>query len=77
MSAETKAALETAIASHIADECEGDIIGAWVVVTECTSLAEMDDDRSSWFTASRDMQSTFTTDGLLHAALTARETERE
>lgn len=71
MSAETKSALESAIAAHIADANEGDIIGAWVVVVETTSLAEMDDDRSSWFTVTRDMQSTFTPDGLLWSALNA------
>jgi len=69
MSAETKANLDAAIAAHIADECEGDLTGAWVVVTETTSLAEMDADKSAWFTATRDMQSNFTTDGLLYAAL--------
>jgi len=77
MSAETKAALDEAITSHIADECEGDLTGAWVVVTETTSLAEMDSDKSAWFTATRDMQSNFTTDGLLYSALRAQRSTHE
>lgn len=76
MSADTKASMERAIEAHIADANEGDIIGAWVVVVETTSLAEMDDDRSSWFTVTRDMQSTFTSNGLLWSALNTRQAKR-
>lgn len=77
MSDSTKVALAEAISAHIADESDGDITGAWVVVVETTSLADMDDDRSSWFTVTRDMQSTFTTVGLLYAALDSRSAVRE
>ncbi|ROR97802.1 hypothetical protein EDD28_2410 [Salana multivorans] len=40
VSADTKAALAEAIAAHIADECAGDTPGAWIVLTETTTLTE-------------------------------------
>ncbi|MBN8882972.1 MAG: hypothetical protein J0H73_11745 [Salana multivorans] len=47
MSADTKAALAEAIAAHIADECAGDTPGAWIVLTETTTLTEWADDTAS------------------------------
>jgi hypothetical protein len=69
MSAETKAALEAAIEAHVADECDGDLAGAWVLVTETTTLAEMDEDDSVFYITTRNNQSRFLTDGLLYTAL--------
>lgn len=69
MSAETKAALQDAIAAHVADECEGDSAGAWVVVAETTNVADIEADLSSWYIASRDYQSSIMTNGLLYSAL--------
>lgn len=69
MSADTKAALEAAIEAHIANECEGDMAGAWIVLTETTSLADIDDENSAFYLEGRVNQSRFVTDGLLYNAL--------
>lgn len=52
MSEQTRAALADAIAAHVADET-GDTPGAWLVLTETTSLAEWADDTSSMHISSR------------------------
>lgn len=63
MSAETKVALEAAIQAHVADECDGDHAGAYIVLTETTSLAEWASDVGSIFVASHG--SRFTIRGLV------------
>jgi hypothetical protein len=62
-------ALEAAIEAHVHDECDGDLTGAWVLVTETTTLADMDNNDSVFFWATREKQSSFMTDGLLSAVL--------
>lgn len=69
MSADTKAALEAAIEAHIADECDGDLAGAWIVLAETTTLADIDDETVSFYYEARTNQSRFLTDGLLYNAL--------
>lgn len=69
MSADTHAALEAAIEAHIADECDGDLTGARVLVTETTTLDDLENDDSVFYWASRNGQSAFLTDGLLTAVL--------
>ena len=72
MSEQTKTALEAAIAAHIADECDGDHSTAWVVVTDTTSLDDIDTGRSSMYICTKEMQSMYTSDGLLYNALNVR-----
>lgn len=69
MSADTKAALEQALSAHIADENDGDIATAWVIVAECASLDSLDNDESAYYVEGANAQSRFTGDGLLYAAL--------
>lgn len=69
MSESTKAALDQAIAAHVADEYDGDMVTAWVIVTETTSIEMLDEGIGSMVIASKDMQSNYLTEGLLHAAL--------
>ena len=38
MSAETKRALEDALAAHLADEKPGDMLGSWLVLTQVESM---------------------------------------
>ena len=38
MSAETKAALEAALAAHIADQCNGDLVTDWALVAATSTL---------------------------------------
>ena len=47
MSDVTKAALDAAIAAHVADEYDGDMVTAWVVVTETTTLGMLDEGEGS------------------------------
>lgn len=69
VSEQTKQALDTAIATHVADEYDGDMVTAWVVVTETTSIDMLDAGEGSMVIETRDMQSNYLTDGLLHSAL--------
>lgn len=52
MSADTKAALAEAIAAHCADEGDGEVIGAWIVLAETTSLAEWADNTAPLYVSS-------------------------
>lgn len=69
MSDATKTALHDAIADHIADEYVGDMVTAWVVVTETTTLDMLNSGEGSMVIEAKDMQSNYLTQGLLHAAL--------
>ena len=69
MSEQTKAALDAAIAAHIADECEGDHATAWVVVADTTSLDDIETGRTTLYICRPEMQSRYTSDGLLYNAL--------
>ena len=69
MSEVTKAALDAALTAHVADEYEGDMVTAWVIVTETTSLDMLDAGEGSMVIETRDMQSNYLTTGLLHSAL--------
>lgn len=66
MSEQTRAALD---AAHVADEYDGDMVTAWVIVTETTSIGMLDAGEGSMVIETRDLQSTYLTQGLLHAAL--------
>ena len=61
MSAQTRTTLEEAIAAHVADECEGKLPGAWIVLAETLGLD--DDDASTWHAETEG--SDFTIRGLL------------
>lgn len=69
MSDTTKTALDAAIAAHVADEYDGDMVTAWVVITETTTLEMLDSGDGSMVIETRDMQSSYLTTGLLHTAL--------
>ena len=45
MSAQTRETLAEAIAAHVADEYDGKLPGAWIVLVETLGL---DDDSSTW-----------------------------
>lgn len=66
MSAETRADLENALAAHIADECSGDLVGAWVVVAETLPL-EPDENESTMHAEVEG--SAFTARGLLETQI--------
>ena len=69
MSDTTLQALEEALAAHVAAECDGDMIGAWIVLAETTSLQELEDQTSAFYIGTRNSQSSFMTTGLLWQAL--------
>ena len=70
MSEVTKAALDAALTAHVADEYEGDMVAAWVIVTETTTLDMLNEGEGAMVIETRDMQSNYLTNGLLHTALT-------
>lgn len=41
MSADTKQALESALAAHLADETDGEIITDWALVAACTRMEDI------------------------------------
>lgn len=65
----TKTALDAAIAAHVADEYDGDMVTAWVVVTETTTIGMLDAGEGAMVIESREMQSSYLTTGLLYSAL--------
>lgn len=77
MSDTTRATLDAAIAAHVADEYDGDMVTAWVVVTETTSIDLLDNNEGSMVVEQRSLQSTYLTTGLLHSALNASQGERQ
>lgn len=48
MSAQTKAAMDAAMAAHLADEMEGVILTNWYVVL-CGSIMDRPDENSYWY----------------------------
>ena len=77
MSETTQAALDQAIAAHVADEYDGDMVTGWVLVTETTTIDMLDSGEGAMVIESRDMQSNYLTEGLLHAALNVNNSERD
>ena len=69
MSDATKAALDAAITAHVADEYDGDMVTAWVIVTETTTLDMLDEGEGAMVIEARDMQSSYLTQGLIYSAL--------
>lgn len=65
MSAATKANVDSAIREHLADEGQGDVLTAWVLVSSSTTLA--DDDAGTIWIESPDGQQRFATLGLLES----------
>ncbi len=70
MSDETRTALQDAIVDHIADEYPGDMVTAWVLITETTSIDMLDAGVGSMIVETREMQSAYQTVGLIYSALT-------
>ena len=66
MSAETKAALDAAIADHIAEECDGALLTGYVCQTEFTSMKLLDEDFSGFQRLIASGQTLTTTIGLMH-----------
>lgn len=77
MSEQTRTALDHAIAAHVADEYDGDMVTGWVLVTETTTIDMLDSGEGAMVIESREMQSNYLTEGLLHAALNVNNSERD
>lgn len=65
VSAETKAALETALAAHIADEGNGDILTDWAMVCALTSIDNIGTGLTRYFYEGNTGQPVHVTVGLL------------
>lgn len=68
MSDNTKAALERAIAEHIADETDGSIVTGWVLYVSDTSIELLDEQMTGYFAEQPDDQALHVTVGLLDLA---------
>lgn len=64
MSAETKAAMDAAIAAHIADECEGGILTGYVLQTQYQDIDMMTNGETGFYRIEGERQSFTTTLGL-------------
>lgn len=70
MSAETRAALDSAVSAHVADET-GDLTVAWVVAAGRIGTQLPDDGKSRLSTYAPDSQEAWTTLGLLNLSVCA------
>lgn len=66
MSAETKVALDAAIAAHVADECEGGTITGYVIQAQYQDVEMMTDNLTGYIRVIADGQGFTTTLGLAH-----------
>ena len=66
MSAETKAALDSAIAAHVAAECRGSMVTGYVIQTQFTSIELIDEEKTGYQRITAEDQSLTTTIGLMH-----------
>jgi hypothetical protein len=66
MSADTKAALDAALAAHIADETEGNILTGYVCQTQFTSMELIDEQMTGYQRIIAEDQNLTTTIGLMH-----------
>lgn len=68
MSAETKAALEAALAAHIADQADGDIVTDWALIAAISSLDDLGTGRTRYFIEAITNQPVHVTAGLFRYA---------
>lgn len=68
MSADTKAAMDDAIAAHFADECGGALVNAYVIQISGESMDDLDANQWSSLREAADGQAVVTTLGLLSFA---------
>jgi hypothetical protein len=64
VSDQTKAAMDAAIAAHVADETAGDIIAGYVMQVTTTSVELMDEEKSGFIRFCAEHQTWVTTLGL-------------
>ena len=69
MSAETKAALDKALAAHVADECDEGMLTSYLCQVEFTSMALLDDESTGYVRMVAEGQTLTTTLGLAHYAM--------
>jgi len=68
VSAATKAALEEALAAHIADETDGDLPTDWAMVVATSSLENIGTGRTGYWIEANDNQPIHITTGLFRYA---------
>lgn len=68
MSAETRAALEAALAAHIADRCDGAIVTDWALIAANSSLDDLGTGRTSYFVEANENQPVHVMTGLFRYA---------
>jgi hypothetical protein len=68
MSEQTKAAMDAAIAAHVADETDGDTLSSYVLQTMTTSIELMGENQSGFIRFISDRQQWVTSLGLIDYA---------
>lgn len=68
MSDETRAALEAALAAHVADHCDGAIITDWALIAATSSLDDIGTGRTSYFLEANENQPIHVMTGLFRYA---------
>lgn len=75
MSDTTKAALDQAIAAHIADECDNSILTGYVLHASHTNLEQIDRGATGYFMEHGENQAYHVSLGLAHQAVMALQTD--
>lgn len=68
MSDETRAALEAALAAHIADVCDGALVTDWALIAANSSLEDIGTGRTSYFVEANENQPIHVMAGLFRYA---------
>ncbi len=68
MSDETRAALEAALAAHVADRCDGAIVTDWALIAATSSLDDIGTGRTSYFVEANERQPIHVMTGLFRYA---------
>lgn len=68
MSDSTKAALEHALAAHIADVADGDLVTDWTLIAACTSMDNIGTGATRYWCEGKTAQPVHVTIGLLQYA---------
>jgi hypothetical protein len=66
MSTDTRAALEAAVAAHVADECDGAMLTGWALIASNATEADFDNNQTGYMIAAQDRQPMHSTLGLIH-----------
>jgi hypothetical protein len=68
VSNDTRAALEAALAAHVADRCDGALVTDWALIAATSSLEDIGTGRTSYFVEANENQPVHVMTGLFRYA---------